>query len=79
MKMPSPVILEGGLYAGIALANFWQASLGSDTAAKMIGPRPLFWSQLFVGSAATVLLAIKMFRSTAFSDSQKNGKAPSSS
>jgi hypothetical protein len=69
-----PVILDGGLYVLIALFNSLAAGLASDEAAKFVSPSVLFWMRLGFFSIAQMLLAAKMFRSTAFADHQKQVK-----
>lgn len=69
-----PVFLDGSLYALIALFTFCQSYFGGDEASKFISPAFKFWLNGFIGGAATVFAAIKMFRSTAFAEHQEAKK-----
>lgn len=56
------------LYAAIAFFAFSQTTFGGDEAAKYISAFWLFILKYLFGSGSAVLLAIKMFCSTTFSD-----------
>ena len=73
--MPS-VNIDGAIYASLAAFQFLQIQFASDEAGKYIDLRWLFWIKTAVGCAAAALLAVKLFRSTAFADhiSQKAKK-----
>ncbi len=72
-----PVFIDGTLYALIAWFTFNQSYLGGDEAAKYIEPEFKFWLNWIVGSGATVFAAIKMFRSTTFSEHKEEEKKKS--
>lgn len=63
------------LYTLIAVCGALTAAFGSDDAAKYVTPEHLFWLKTIFGSAGAGMLALKMYRSTAFADWQarKNG------
>lgn len=64
----SPVFVEGLLYASLAIFLFLQSYFGSDEAAKYVSPVALFWIKAVIGSLASACGAVKMFRSTTYSD-----------
>lgn len=66
----SPVFMDGALYINIALFQALTAAFSSDEAAKYIEPESLFWVRTFCGVNSAWLLALKMFRSTAFAEHQ---------
>ncbi len=66
-----PVHLDGLIYVLIAFFGSWTALLGSDEAAKFISDTPLFWSRGTCTSLGAAMLALKMYRSTAYSDWRK--------
>lgn len=68
------VFIDGLLYVLIAFFGFWTGSLSSDDSGKYISPRILWWGKQALGSVAAALLAVKMFRSTAFADHQQQKK-----
>ncbi len=70
-----PVFLDGLLYALIALNTGIMNSLSTDEAAKYLDPTTLFWSRSIVSWMLAVVGAIKMFRSTSFSEHQAAKKA----
>lgn len=73
------VFIDGVLYAAVAWLVFSQAYLGGDEAAKYVEATLKFWINYVIGSMAAVTAAIKMFRSTAYSEHQqakKEGTAP---
>lgn len=66
---PPPIpaaYLDGGLYILIALFTALNSAFGSDEAAKYIADWVLFWLRTACQAAVASLLALKMFRSTAF-------------
>jgi hypothetical protein len=60
------VWIDCGLYIGMGLTSFWALFFGTDEASKYIAAAPLFWLKCTVGSLDALLLAAKLFRSTAF-------------
>jgi hypothetical protein len=70
------VFIDGMLYALLGLFIFLQSYISSDEALKHISEGARWWTLLVVGCCATLVGAIKMFRSTAFSDHQEQKKAP---
>lgn len=69
-----PVIIDGGLYAAVALFMFLGSQFGTDEAAKYVSPVTLFWLRTFIGSLSATALALKLFRSTSFADSKQENK-----
>lgn len=63
------------LYTLIAVCGALATAFASDDAGKYVTPEHLFWLKTIFGSTASGLLALKMYRSTAFADWQakKNG------
>jgi len=74
-----PMFIDGALYAMIAWFTFNQAYFGGDEAAKYIDPETKFWLNWIIGSSASLFAAIKMFRSTSYSEHleevKKEGKS----
>ncbi len=70
----SPVFLDGLLYILIALFGALSAAFSSDESAKYLEPENLFWIRTFCGANSAWLLALKMFRSTAFAEHQAQVK-----
>jgi len=72
-----PVHVSGAIYVSIAVFGAVASALGSDDAAKWIDPRDLWYARNISTAIAAGLLALKMFRSTAYSDDvmevKKNG------
>jgi len=64
------VFIDGLLYALIAWFTFNQAYFGGDEAAKYIEPMTKFWLNWVIGSGASLVASIKMYRSTAFAKHQ---------
>jgi hypothetical protein len=62
------VIVDGLLYVLIAFFGAMIASFNSDEAAKWIAPWLLFWCRSVSTWISAALLALKMFRSTAFAE-----------
>lgn len=61
------VHIDGAIFVCIAMMTFLGAHLGGDSAAKWIEPKALFWIQGCLGCFSNGLLALKMFRSSAYS------------
>jgi hypothetical protein len=70
----SPVFLDGSLYFVIALVSACLAILGSEEAVKFVNPILLFWLKFTLGGINAGFLALKMFRSTAYSEHLKDKK-----
>jgi hypothetical protein len=77
---PPPIpacYIDGTLYIAIAFFGSVTAAMGSDEAAKWVAPVVLFWIRSVAGILSACVLALKMFRSTAFSEHlatlKKNG------
>ena len=68
------VFIDGTLYAGIALFGACTAVLSQDEAAKFIVPMWLFVLRAVCSIISATLLAIKMYRSTAFAEHQEMKK-----
>jgi hypothetical protein len=67
---------DGVLYAGVAASGYLTGFFSSDDAAKYVDPMLLFWIKGSIGTVTAVLLAAKMYRSTAFADNkQKQAEA----
>jgi hypothetical protein len=69
------MIVEGLLYASIALLGAFSTGIGTDEAAKFIDPKPLFWLRMICGVIWQTLLAIKTFRSESFSRDKQEKQA----
>lgn len=70
-----PVVIDGFLYVVIAICGTVLAVFTQEDAYKYVNPYILYWGKLLVevvGSAAT---ALKMFRSTSYSEHQDAKKA----
>lgn len=70
VQKPPPIpaaYIDGFLYCAIALFGFFSTSFGTDEAAKYVAPITLFWLRTVTGAASAAFLALKMFRSTTFS------------
>jgi hypothetical protein len=70
-----PAFIDGALYVAIAFFGAWAAGLGNDEAAKYVQDETLFWARNSCGSITAALLALKMYRSTAYAEHvrEKNG------
>lgn len=66
----SPVFMDGTLYILIALFGALTATFSSDEAAKYLEAETLFWVRTVCNVNSAWLLALKMFRSTAFAEHQ---------
>lgn len=73
MKAPSPVFIDGTLYVCIVAFAFIQNYFTSDDSYKYVSPYFLFWMKFAVGLMGTIAGALKMFRSTSYSDHLKEG------
>ena len=65
------VFIDGLLFVAIALFTSLSASVSSDEAAKYIDAQTLFWFKMFLSASAATVLALKMYRSTTFSEHQE--------
>lgn len=65
-----PVHIDGALYCAIGFLTALLVCLDSDKAVKLIAPATLWWVQTIAESLNGGLLALKMFRSTSYSDSK---------
>jgi len=74
----SPMYVDGALYVGIAFFAALAALFGSDESAKYLQPEPLFWTRGGCSVTSATLLALKMYRSTSYSDhlAEKNKPQP---
>lgn len=70
MTIP-PVFIDGLTYVLIAFFGAWAATFSTEEAAKYISPQVLFWLRAVCASSGATLLAMKMFRSTSYSDHQQ--------
>ncbi len=61
------VFIDGSLYVLIALFGALSAAFSTDEAAKYLHPEHLFWLRTICNVNAAWLLALKMFRSTSYS------------
>ena len=68
----APVFIDGLLYVIIAVAGFASTMLGSDEAFEMFSKPILFYIKLTNGSLLAGATALKMFRSTAYSDHRES-------
>lgn len=64
----SPVFVDGILYVSIAVFAFMQIYLSNDDAYKYVSAVFLFWAKYVIGTLAAAAGALKMFRSTTYSD-----------
>lgn len=71
--IPSAYI-DGFLYVSLAFWTACNTAMGSDEAEKWIPPCALFWVKTVCGVNSAWLLALKMFRSTSFSDHKEEKK-----
>jgi len=70
----SPMWTDGALYVLIGIFQAASACFGSDEAAKYIPDIALFWLRTGCNISSAGLLALKMFRSTSFSEHIENKK-----
>lgn len=69
------VWIDGSLYVTMSVVTFWLGILNSDQARAFIGPKAMFILTFVIGTANVALLSIKMFRSTAYADHQRDKQA----
>lgn len=72
-SLPS-VFVDGLLYVLIALLGFLLVAFSTDDAAKYMPAYVLFWVKMGIGASNAVVAALKMYRSTQFSDHQAEKK-----
>lgn len=71
-----PVFIDGFIYVCIQMLTVLSTQIGTDESAKYVSPTALFWSKLVIGELAAGFLAVKMYRSTQYSEhlrEKKNG------
>lgn len=69
-----PVVFDGWIYVLIAFFGAAAATFATDDAAKYVDP-PLLWAARNLCTAVSAsLLALKMFRSTAYADFKATSK-----
>jgi hypothetical protein len=71
-----PMFIDGTLYFLIAVFQFLQNAFGAEEAATIMSATFLFWTKMAIGATAAGLLAIKLFRSTAYADHVENKDNP---
>lgn len=69
-----PVWIDGSIYVMMAITGVNAAMMSSDNAAKYIDYKTLFYLMWINGILDAGLLALKMFRSTAFADHKQQVK-----
>lgn len=69
------VFIDGTLYVSIALLMYLTTQFGSDEAAKYVEARTLWYITTSLGAIGTAAGALKMFRSTSYSDHLNQKKA----
>jgi hypothetical protein len=72
-----PVFFDGLIYTMIAFFGAIASGIANDEAAKFITPAMLFFGKLICSAIAAALLALKMFRSTSYSQFVAERKAAS--
>lgn len=73
-----PVVIDGFLYVVIAVCGFAEATLTSDDVYKYMNPFLVFYTKWIVGMIGAGATALKMFRSTSYSEHQDAKKAEAS-
>lgn len=68
LKNMTPVKLDGLLYVLIAVCGFAEATLTSDDIYKYMNPYFVFYVKWGIGMIGAGATALKMFRSTTYSD-----------
>lgn len=68
------MFIDGGTYVAIAFFAAVAAALSTDDAFKYIAEDRLFYMRSAAQAIGASLLALKMFRSTAFSDAKWDAK-----
>ncbi len=66
-----PVHVDGAIFVAIAIFGYFGTSLGSDDAAKWIDAKTLWFARNGTTAIAGGLLALKMYRSQAYSKDRK--------
>lgn len=69
-----PVFIDGLLYVLLAITAVNATMLGSEKAAEFINPQVHFYALWLNGVVDAGVLALKMFRSTAFSEHREEKK-----
>lgn len=69
------VVIDGFLYVVIAVCGFAEATLTSDDIFKYMNPYCVFYSKWIMGMIGAGATALKMFRSTSYSEHQDAKKA----
>jgi uncharacterized membrane protein len=70
-KIVKPVHIDGLLYVLMAMTASIVAAMSTDEAAKLITVHSLFWTKTLAECIGAGAGALKMFRSTGYSDSTK--------
>lgn len=70
MRFP-PVVIDGTLYVSIAVLTSLQSSFAEEAATQFLGAPTLYWVQTTCKAMLASALALKMFRSTSYSDHVK--------
>lgn len=70
----SPVFIDGLLYVMLAITAVNATMLTSDAAKELVGKAILFYALWFNSAADAGLLALKMYRSTAFAEHKEEKK-----
>jgi len=68
------VFIDGAIYVAVAMFLAAQTGFGDDEAAKYIGASTLFWLKKILATIGAGLLALKMYRSTAYGEHQREKK-----
>lgn len=63
-----PMMVDGAIYTCLQGLTFLSTAVSGEDAYKYINPYVLFWLKILFGEGATVLLALKTFRSKAYSE-----------
>jgi len=63
-----PVTVDGALYVFIALFGAMITTFNSDDAYKYMNPHFKYWAQSIAGWGLAIVSALKMFRSTSYSE-----------
>jgi hypothetical protein len=72
-----PVVIDGFLYVVIAMAASVEVNLTSDDCYKYMNPYVIWYAKMLVAVFAAGVTALKMFRSTSYSEHQAEKKAKS--
>jgi hypothetical protein len=68
------VVIDGGIYVAVAMCLAAQTGFGDDEAAKFISPAVLFWIKKTLAIVGGGIFALKLYRSTAYGDHQREKK-----